>query len=60
MRFIDDPSNSDTGTKSSSVIDMGASESKAASPCPADLTVDGQYNLFDVSTFHSLFSAGCP
>jgi len=31
-----------------------------ATPCPADLTGDGQLNFFDVSAFLSAFSAGDP
>lgn len=63
VRNLDDLNTPNTGVSTWELcIDLGAYEFQpvAGSTCTADLNNDGTLNFFDVSTFLSAFSAGCP
>lgn len=62
-RVVTDLSSAQTGLPLLGLyIDQGAYEfqPEAAPACTADLNNDGMLNFFDVSTFLSAYSAGCP
>ncbi|MFG0244992.1 MAG: hypothetical protein ACF8MF_02950 [Phycisphaerales bacterium JB052] len=63
IRNLDDPDTENTGVSTWELcVDLGAFEFQPSETgaCPADLTGDGVLNFFDVSTFLSEYSAGCP